>query len=87
MTDYSKRKLFKEWRVYVDGRCYETSHTEKRKNEIVAILSDMYGAEHITVEPYNHYASGSDRYRLEQTIKAQNEYYKDNAPYTRKNDK
>lgn len=87
MTDYSKRKLFREYNVYVDGRCWETSHTETRKNEIVAILSDMYGAEHVTVEPYNHFASGSERYNLERVIQSQNEYYKENAPYIRMNDK
>ena len=62
------KKLFREFNVYVYGRCYETSHTAERRDEIVEVLSAMYGAENVTVEPYNHFESGAERQRLERII-------------------
>ena len=50
-----KKSLVKEFKVYVNGRLFEISHTEDRKNEIVPILTDLYRGSEVTVEKYNHY--------------------------------
>lgn len=67
----SDRKLFKEFKVYVDGRMYEISHTAKRKDEIINILKQTYPDSEIEAIPYNHYESGYERQRLERIIAAQ----------------
>ncbi len=70
-SDPNGRKLFKEFKVYVDGRLYETSHTEQRRDEIVKILKQTYPESDVTVEPYNHYESGYARKSLERIIAKQ----------------
>ena len=69
------KKLFKEYKVRVNGSVYEISHTEQRKNEIVGILKTMYGEEAVTVEKYNHYADGWERKNLERIIENQLKEY------------
>jgi len=38
------------WRVRVDGRVYEDSKTEERRDEIVPILKQLYPDSEVTVE-------------------------------------
>ena len=67
-NDKSDKKLFKEFKIYVDGRLFEISHTEQRKDEIVPILKQLYPDSEIIVKPYNHYESGVARKSLERII-------------------
>ena len=69
------RKLFKEFKVFVDGRLFEISHTEQRKDEIVKILSNIYPDSNIEVKPYRHYESGYERKKLERIIANQLKEY------------
>lgn len=50
-----KRKLIKEFKIFVDGRCFEISKSEQRRDEIIPILKNMYSQSEITFEPFNHY--------------------------------
>lgn len=81
----NKRKLFREYKIYVYDRLYEISHTFERMEEITNILMDDYGEDAVTVEPYNHYLSGWERKRLEGIIAEQLEYYAENGIYQRRN--
>jgi len=45
-----KYKIKKTWLVRVDGRVFEESKTEERKNEIVEILAGLYPNAEITAE-------------------------------------
>lgn len=45
-----KYKIKKTWLVRVDGRVFEESKTEERKNEIVEILTKLYPSAEITAE-------------------------------------
>ena len=69
------RKLFTEYKILVDGRTYEISHTKQRADEIVPILKDMYPDSEIEAKPYKHYASGIERKRLERQIADQLKEY------------
>ena len=69
------RKLFTEYKILVDGRTYEISHTKQRADEIVSILKDMYPDSEIEAKPYKHYASGIERKRLERQIADQLKEY------------
>lgn len=78
--DWSKRKLYKEWKVYVDDRLYEISHTDKRKDFIVALLRARYPSGKVTVEKYNHYETGTAAKTLEKKIEAVNKQMEDMSP-------
>ena len=69
------KKLFTEYKILVDGRTYEISHTKQRADEIVPILKDMYPDSEIEAKPYKHYASGIERKRLERQIADQLKEY------------
>ena len=69
------RKLFTEYKILVDGRTYEISHTKQRADEIVPILKDMYPDSEIEAKPYKHYASAIERKRLERQIADQLKEY------------
>lgn len=69
------KKLFTEYKILVDGRTYEISHTKQRADEIVPILKDMYPDSEIEAKPYKHYASGIERKRLEKQIADQLKEY------------
>lgn len=83
----NKRKLFREYKVFVNGRLFEISHTAERKQEIVNLLSDDFGADAVTVENYNHFESGYERAKLERIIAEQKEFYRENGIYVRHNNK
>ena len=74
------KKLFTEYKILVDGRTYEISHTKQRADEIVPILKDMYPDSEIEAKPYKHYASGIERKRLERQIADQLKEYGVNEP-------
>lgn len=84
LKEDTDRKLFKEFKVLVDGRLYEVSHTEQRKDEIVGILKNMYPNSEIEVKPYKHYESGYERKRLERIIAAQLKEYGVNESLNKK---
>ena len=67
---WNKKKLYREWKVYVDGRLYEISHTTERKDYIVAMLSKIYN--NVEAVPYNHYERGHAAKELERKIENQN---------------
>ena len=69
------KKLFTEYKILVDGRTYEISHTKQRADEIVPILKDMYPDSEIEAKPYKHYASGIERKILERQIANQLKEY------------
>lgn len=71
-----RKKLFHEYKVRVDGRLFEVSHTEQRKNWIVPVLGNLYPNAKIEVEPYNHFVKGDYQIRqLERIINEQLEEY------------
>lgn len=80
------RKLFTEYKILVDGRTYEISHTKQRADEIVPILKDMYPDSEIEAKPYKHYASGIERKRLERQIADQLKEYGVNESVNESND-
>lgn len=80
------RKLFTEYKILVDGRTYEISHTKQRADEIVPILKDMYPDSEIEAKPYKHYASGIERKRLERQIADQLKGYGVNESVNESND-
>ena len=80
------RKLFTEYKILVDGRTYEISHTKQRADEIVSILKDMYPDSEIEAKPYKHYASGIERKRLERQIADQLKEYGVNESVNESND-
>lgn len=43
-----KFKYIKQWEVRVNGRLYEFSKTEERKNEIIPILKSVYPTAEVT---------------------------------------
>lgn len=81
------RKLFTEYKILVDGRTYEISHTKQRADEIVPILKDMYPDSEIEAKPYKHYASGIERKRLERQIADQLKEYGVNESVNESNHK
>lgn len=81
------RKLFTEYKILVDGRTYEISHTKQRADEIVPILKDMYPDSEIEAKPYKHYASGIERKRLERQIADQLKEYGVNESVNENNHK
>ena len=81
------RKLFTEYKILVDGRTYEISHTKQRADEIVSILKDMYPDSEIEAKPYKHYASGIERKRLERQIADQLKEYGVNESVNESNHK
>ena len=80
------KKLFTEYKILVDGRTYEISHTKQRADEIVPILKDMYPDSEIEAKPYKHYASGIERKRLERQIADQLKEYGVNESVNESND-
>ena len=81
------KKLFTEYKILVDGRTYEISHTKQRADEIVPILKDMYPDSEIEAKPYKHYASGIERKRLERQIADQLKEYGVNESVNESNHK
>lgn len=81
------KKLFTEYKILVDGRTYEISHTKQRADEIVPILKDMYPNSEIEAKPYKHYASGIERKRLERQIADQLKEYGVNESVNENNHK
>lgn len=81
------KKLFTEYKILVDGRTYEISHTKQRADEIVPILKDMYPDSEIEAKPYKHYASGIERKRLEKQIADQLKEYGVNESVNENNHK
>ena len=81
------KKLFTEYKILVDGKTYEISHTKQRADEIVPILKDMYPDSEIEAKPYKHYASGVERKRLERQIADQLKEYGVNESVNESNHK